>query len=159
MSYMKQVKAFIRSHKGHTQKALAITLAGIDHMLDHRDWDGLAMLVKDTEGKMGTQIRAIINNTVGGVTLSADKNHHTGMRFKLGDNFGPTEKLDVLRDLVAEGETIFSDRVNELLGKEKTEPKAKSLEEVRAHVKQFAAKHGFSIDDLIEDPLATEPAF
>ena len=69
------------------------------------------------------------------------------------------KSCDLLRDLVEEGETIFSDRVNELLGKEKNEPKAKSLEEVRAHVKQFAAKHGFSIDDLIEDPLANEPAF
>ena len=39
-----QVKAFLRSHKGHTQKALALTLAGTDHMLEHRDWDGLAMM-------------------------------------------------------------------------------------------------------------------
>lgn len=154
-----QVKSFLRSHKGHTQKALAITLAGMDHMLQHRDWDGLAMLMKQTEGRMGAQIRAIVNNCIGGVSMAADKKHHTGMRFKLGDNFGPTEKLDVLRDLVEAGETIFSDNVNSLLGKEKPEPKPKTLAEVRKHVADFAAKHGFELADLIDDPLATEPSF
>lgn len=159
MSYMKTVKAFIRSHKGHTTKALAITLEGIDHMLEHRDWDGLAMLIQDTEGRMGTQIRALVNACVGGITLQADKKHHTGMRFKLGDNFGPTDKLDVLRDLVQEDETIFSDRVNTLLGKEKAEPAVKTLEDVRKHVADYAAKHGFKLEDLITDPLADfEPA-
>ena len=154
-----QVKAFLRSHKGHTQKALALVLTGMDHMLEHRDWDGLALLIKQTEGRMGAQIRAIVKNCIGGVSMAADKKHHTGMRFKLGDNFGPTEKLDALRDLVEAGETIFSDNVNALLGKEKAAPKAKTLAEVRKHVQEFAAKHGFELADLIEDPLSVEPTF
>lgn len=156
-----QVKAFLRSHKGHTQKALALTLAGMDHMLEHRDWDGLAMMIQNTEGKMGAQVRAIVNVCIGGLTMTADSKHHTGMRFKLGDNFGPTDKLDVLRDLVDAGETIFSDAVQQgLLGKEKAAPKTKTLAEVRKHVTDFAAKHGFELADLIEDPLAAdfEPA-
>jgi len=159
MSYLKQVKAFIRSHKGHTQKALTITLQGIEHMLEHRDWDGLAMLIHDTEGRMGSQIKAIVGCTVGGISLQSDKKHHTGMRFKLGDNFASTEKLAELRKLVENGETIFSESVNNLIGKEKKEPAKKSLKEVREHVIKFAEKHGYTLDELIEDPLMQEPKF
>lgn len=154
MSYSKQVKAFLRSHKGHTQKALVLVQAGIDHMFEHKDWTGLAMLIMQTEGRMGKQVRAIVAECCGGVTMRTDKKHDLGLRFELDDNAGPTEKMGVLRDLVADGETIFSDRVEQgLLGKEKVEPTTKTIEEVRNHVHKYLAKHGYTMSDLKSGPV------
>lgn len=155
MSFNKQVAAFLKSHKGHTQKALAITVAGIEHMLEHKDWDGLANLINKTEGRMGKRIRDITAACVGGITLKADRKHHTGMRFKLGDNFGPTELLDVFKDMVQDGETIFSDRVSKLLGQDdKAEAVQKTPEQVREHLVKFAAKHGLEVSKLEFSPMS-----
>lgn len=150
MSFQRQVKTFLRSHKSGTKRALELTLLGIDHMHQHKDWTGLAMMITQTEGRMGPQIRRIIGECLGGVTMKADKTHPSGMRFELGDNWGPTEKLGVLRDLVANGETVFSDAVEQgLLGKKKVESVQKSLDDCREHVQKYLAKHGYTLDMML----------
>ncbi|MGB0992875.1 MAG: hypothetical protein ACPG32_10455, partial [Akkermansiaceae bacterium] len=47
--------------------------------------------------------------------------------------------------MVAAEDTIFSERVQAFLGKEPVEPKAKTMQEVRAHITQYAQKHGFEL--------------
>mgnify|MGYP003146853963 CR=1 FL=1 len=150
MSFNKTAKRFITSHKNHTKRALEVSMLGIDHMLDHKDWDGLAIVIAGVEPKMAQQIKQIIGACVGGVAVAKDNKHHTGMRFKLGDNFGPTESLDVLRDLVAAGETIYGDKVNALIGKDKPEPAKKSAKDLAAQMRRAADKNGVSISDLIK---------
>lgn len=150
MSFNKTAKRFLTSHKNHTKRALEVCLMGIDHMLDHKDWDGLAIILSGVEPKMANQMRQIIGATVGGVSMKKDAKHHTGMRFTLGDNFGPTETLDVLRDLVGNGETIYGDKVNAMLGKEKAEPQKRTIEQVAATVRKQAEKNGIDMADLID---------
>lgn len=153
-----QVKAFLKAHTGHTQKALAITLIGVDHMLEHRDWDGLARLMTGTEGRMGKRIKAIVQEVVGGLTIKADAGHPSGLRFTLGDNIAATERLQGLRDLVDAKETIYSVAVDEFLGKEKAVPAPKSEEEVRDLIENLAAKHGFTIEKLTLGECVVEAA-
>jgi hypothetical protein len=87
------------------------------------------------------------------VAISKSAANDTGLQFKLGDNWGPTEKLDVLRDLVAAQESLFGEKVEQgLLGKAKKEPVQKSLDDCREHVQKYLAKHGFTLNELLGKP-------
>lgn len=143
------IKRFCATNKGHTTKALEHTLAVADHMLEQRDWTVAATLITNVDKKMGKQIRAILLECIGGITMAADKNHTTGMRCKLGDNFGATEKLGVLRDLVEAKTTIYSKQVDEgLLGKTVADKVVKSQEDVINHITKYALSHGFTITSI-----------
>ena len=143
---MKTIKAFVRSNRGHTQKGLAHTLLVIEHMLEHRDWDAAATLISGCDPKMGKRIRDLIGVCVGGVTMAKDAKHPTGMRFKLGDNFGPTEHTNELRAAVLAELSIYSDEVTKkVLERDVKEPTPKSVDDVEKHVKQYLAKHGFEL--------------
>lgn len=151
-----RVTNFLRKGGNFSKDALAITLEGVDDLLTHYNWDALARLIQNVEPKMGLRMRAVIQEALGGVTIKADQKHPTGLRFVMGDNWGPSEGLDVLRDMVAAGESIYGDAVSGFIGKPKAAPKKKTREEVRKHLANFAQRHGFTLRDLIDDPLGND---
>lgn len=159
---MTTIKKFCTSNAKQTQTALVHTLAVIDHMLgESRDWTVAATLIAGTDSRMSPQIKHIIRECVGGIKLTKDEKQSTGLRFKLGDNFGPTEKLEVLRDLVEAGETIYSTKVEQgLLGKgqDQGDKPAKTKAEIRDYITKYAAKHGFILKSatLTEAPVEVE---
>lgn len=158
MTLLKTIKRFVVSNKGHTKTALVHTLAVAEHMLEHRDWDAAATLIAGTDPKMSNQVRTIIGEVIGGVVMRKDDKHPTGMRFKLGDNFGPTAKLGVLRDLVSQDATLYSKRVNEgICGKDVVEPVARSIEDATKHITAYLSKHGFQLQGTVV-ALDTETA-
>ena len=157
MSYTRKVKTFITTHNNHTQRALDITLQGVEHLLAHSDWDGLALLISKTEGRLGLRVREIVGACLTGVTVAADKNHHTGMRFKLNSP-APTEKLELLKQLVVNKETIYSAAVSSAIeGREVEKEKVfKTQVEVMQHLTKYAAQHGFSlVEAKLQDSKVT----
>lgn len=117
MSYNKQVGTFLRTHKGQNKRALEMILLGIDHMLQHnREWTGVARLVTGVEPRMGKMMLRILGECIGGISKVSDTKQPTGIRFKFSDNSAATESLDKLRELVANGESIYGQAVQELVG-------------------------------------------
>lgn len=117
------IAAFIKSHKGHTAKAVAITSVAIQHWLDTRDWTPLARLIQGVEPRMKQRMLRIVAVSLGGVTGQIDTKAEYGYRFKAGDNFGPTDKLADLLQLVNDQASIYSEAMDAFLGLDKPAPK------------------------------------
>jgi hypothetical protein len=110
------IAGFIKSHKGHTAKAVAITHVAIEHWLATRDWTPLARLVQGVEPRMKQRMLRIVGECLDGVTGAIDTKAEYGYRFKAGDNFGPTDKLATLATLVQEQTSIYSEAMDKFLG-------------------------------------------
>lgn len=111
------VKSFCTTQENAPAKALGLVLSATDHMIEHRDWDALAYFLGHAPNNMRSVAKRIVGEVLGGVsydsTSKVAKAHRCKGMFKLGDNFGPTEKMDTLRALVAEGEKITGKKVKE----------------------------------------------
>lgn len=151
-TFNQHVSDFIKTHKTHTQAAVAITLLGCDHVLNTRDWTGLARLLSAVEPRMQARMRRIIGAVLGGVSLRADTEQPTGMRFSFGANFGPTDKMQALRDLVEAKVSIFSEAMDNFLG---LEPAAKVAFDLGKRSAVLAAK---AVAEGIEERIFLEAA-
>lgn len=111
------IKGFCTRQENAPIMALQLVLQATDHMLEHRDWDALAYFLGHAPSNMRSIARRIVGEVVGGVrfdsTSKIAKAHRCKCVFKLGENFGPTEKLEVLRELVEASEKITSKAVKE----------------------------------------------
>jgi len=152
------IAAFIKSHKGHTAKAVAITSVAIQHWLDTRDWTPLARLVQGVEPRMKQRMLNIARITSGGASGHVDPKAEYGYRFKAGDNFGPTEKLADLLQLVADGASIYSEAMDTFLGLDKPAPKDFGLEAYATTVHAKLAKNNVDRMTFVKLLLADNPA-
>ena len=121
-----QIKGFVTSQNKAGSRGLGFALAAIEHMFQHKDWTPLAWLMAKTDPRDASVFKAIVRECVGGIRMTTKGKkaleQPSGMHITLGDNFGPTEKMQILRDLVTDGESFRGQRVKEeLLGKEKPE--------------------------------------
>ena len=111
------IKSFCTTQENAPTKALGLVLTATEHMIEHRDWDALAYFLGHAPNNMRPIAKRITGEVLGGVkydsTSKVAKAHRCKGVFKLGDNFGPTERLDELRALVANGEKITGKAVRE----------------------------------------------
>ncbi len=112
---IKQVQGFVNGQAKAGANGLALVVTTIDHMFEHDDWTPLAWLIAKTEGSDSTTIRKIVNECVGGIKLTRDAKQPSGLRIKLGDNSGPSDKMPLLRGLVEERVSFRSKSVREVL--------------------------------------------
>ena len=152
------IAAFIKSHKGHTAKAVAITSVAIQHWLDTRDWTPLARLVQGVEPRMKQRMLRIVAVSLGGVTGQIDTKAEYGYRFKAGDNFGPTDKLADLLQLVADQASIYSEAMDTFLGLDKPAPKDFGIEAYATTVHAKLAKNNVDRMTFVKLLLADNPA-
>lgn len=151
------IAAFIKSHKGHTAKAVAITAVAIQHWLDTRDWTPLARLIQGVEPRMKQRMLRIVGVTVGGASGQIDTKAEYGYRFKAGDNFGPTEKLADLLSLVDAQASIYSEAMDTFLGLDKPVAKEFGIEAYATTVHAKLAKNNIDRMDFIKLLLADKP--
>lgn len=152
------IAAFIKSHKGHTAKAVAITAVAIQHWLDTRDWTPLARLIQGVEPRMKQRMLRIVGVTVGGASGQIDTKAEYGYRFKAGDNFGPTEKLADLLSLVDAQASIYSEAMDTFLGLDKPAPKEFDAKDYATTVHSKLSKNNVDRMDFIKLLLADNPA-
>jgi hypothetical protein len=111
------VKSFCTTQENAPVKALALVLSATEHMIEHRDWDALAYFLGHAPSNMRSIAKRIAGEVLGGVTYDSTskvaKAHRCKGTFKLGDNFGPTDKLETLRNLVNNGVKITGKEVKE----------------------------------------------
>jgi hypothetical protein len=122
------IKTFCTTQENAPAKALNLVLASTDHMIQHRDWDGLAYFLGHAPSSYRGIAKRIVGAVLGGVkydsTSKVAKAHKCKGTFKMGDNFGPTDRIAELRALVANGEKITGKAVKEAFppfGDEKTD--------------------------------------
>lgn len=163
-----QIKGFCTTQNAAPSKALALTLDAMDHMIEHRDWDALAYFLGHAPSNMRTPAKRIVAACLGGVKYDskskAAQAHRCRGIFTMGDNFGPTEKMEELRQLVADGEGITSKAVREAFPAPERE---KTREELKlAYVKRLkkaieaAEEDGFKPEDIMPLVFGTaEPNF
>lgn len=112
-----QIKGFCTAQGAAPAKALSLTLDAMDHMIVHRDWDALAYFLGHAPSNMRTPAKRIVAACLGGVkydtTSKLAKAHRCKGIFTLGSNFGPTERMEELRALVAAGEGITGKAVRQ----------------------------------------------
>jgi len=111
------VKKFCTGQENAPAKALGLVLSATEHMIEHRDWDALAYFLGHAPSNMKSIAKRIVGEVIGGVkydsTSKVAKAHRCKGTFKLGDNFGPTDSMAVLRELVENGEKITGKAVKE----------------------------------------------
>lgn len=111
------VKSFCTTQENAPVKALGLVLSATEHMIEHRDWDALAYFLGHAPANMRPIAKRIAGEVLGGVTYDSAskvaKAHRCKGVFKLGDNFGPTERLAELKALVDNGEKITGKAVKE----------------------------------------------
>lgn len=152
------IAAFIKSHKGHTAKAVAITSVAIQHWLDTRDWTPLARLIQGVEPRMKQRMLRIVGIVVGGASGQVDTKAEYGYRFKAGDNFGPTEKLADLIALVDAQASIYSEAMDKFLGLDVKVAKDFDPKEYATAVHGKLAKNKVDRMEFIKLLLADNPA-
>jgi hypothetical protein len=112
MSLLKRVKAWQTGQAKSGATGLALVLDTVELMVSsEKDWGPIATFIGLSDTQAGAMARMIVGQCVGGVSISKAtvKNPHpSGYRFKLGENFGATDKLDTLRQLVEDGVSIRS---------------------------------------------------
>lgn len=112
------VKSFCTTQENAPVKALALVLSATEHMIEHRDWDALAYFLGHAPSNMRSIAKRIAGEVLGGVTYDSTskvaKAHRCKGTFKLGDNFGPTDRIEDLRSLVAAGAKITGKEVKEM---------------------------------------------
>lgn len=114
-SFTNRVNNFIRRNKSTGADGLKLVFDLIQHFLRHRDWDQLARLLTSLDASDNSKLRRIVGEVVGGVRFITDKKHAAGGRFIVGDNFGPTEKMSVLKDMVDNNVSFRSKTVSDAL--------------------------------------------
>ena len=111
------VKSFCTTQENAPVKALGLVLSATEHMIEHRDWDALAYFLGHAPANMRPIAKRIAGEVLGGVsydsTSKVAKAHRCKGVFKLGDNFGPTAKMETLRSLVNAGAKITGKEVKE----------------------------------------------
>ena len=112
---IKQVQGFTRGQSKAGVNGLVLLVTTIDHMFEHDDWTPLAWLIAKTEGSDSTVLRRIVNECVGGIKLTRDVNQPSGLRIKLADNGGPSDKMQLLRELVEHKVSFRSKTIREVL--------------------------------------------
>jgi len=162
----KSVKMFCTVQENAPAKALALVLSSVDHMLEHRDWDALAYFLGHAPANMRGISRRIVGEVLGGVeydsTSKVAKAHRCKGQFKMGDNFGATDKIAVLRQLVADGEKITGKAVKEAFPSQ-TEDKSHD-EKVKAFAKSIQKRmdnDGVKWEEIVAAmfPEQVEPNF
>lgn len=156
------VKSFCTTQENAPVKALQLVLSATEHMIEHRDWDALAYFLGHAPNNMRPIAKRIAGEVLGGVTYDSKskvaKAHRCKGIFKFGENFGPTDKLDVLRALVSEGEKLTGKAVKEAFPAEASE---KSHEEkVKAFAKAIQRRmesDGVAWEEIVAEIVA-EPA-
>ena len=143
-----QVDSFHKANGKAGAKGLALLAQCTMHMFDHDDWTPLAWLISKSEGADATRFRAILGQVTGGVTLKKDKNQPTGLRFEVGDNAGPTDKMMVVSVMVDEGVSFRSKRVADELFEAKANPF--KLSKYAASVAKKLEKEHVSVNDLMK---------
>ena len=133
-----QIKAAATLHKNAGNKHLSLLKMAVDETLDNRNWDPLATFIQVMPNQK--VVKGVINKTIGGITLTKDKEHPTGFRFKLGDNFGPTEDYDGLNQLVTEGEKLGGKEVKAFAG---IQPPEFNLEKTIERFKKTLEANGY----------------
>ena len=147
MSLLQKVQGHVRGQRTSGQNTLALTVECIDHMFgDSGDWTPLAYLIGKSETAQSRAVRRVVGQVVVGYALVKDDTQSSGLRFtkRKGANVGLVEdKMDQLRDLVAQKKSIQSGEVKVLTGKPKVtkdfEVKAWADRVVKAHPDQLEA--------------------
>lgn len=158
------IKAFCTSQENAPSKALALVLSATDHMIAHRDWDALAYFLGHAPSNMRGTARRIVGEVLGGVTYDSTskvaKAHRCKGVFTLGDNFGPTDKLQVLRDLVANGEKITGKEVAEAFPKAVADKSHDELVQAMAkNIKARMERDNITWQEIVAQMVGvTEPA-
>jgi hypothetical protein len=161
-----QVKGFCTQTNGAPAKALSLILSSMDHMILHRDWDALAWFLGHAPANYRGPAKRIVLACLGGVTYDSQsklaKAHRCKGIFKMGDNFGPTDKMEALRKLVADGEKLTGKAVSEAFPS-LSEPVQKSEDEkAKALAKSLKARlerDGIKWADLVALMVQPEPNF
>jgi hypothetical protein len=156
-SINQQIASFVKSHKSHTSKAVAITMVAMQHWLDTRDWTPLARLAMGVEPRMKQRILKIVGVALGGVTGQIDTKAEYGYRFKAGDNFGPSEKFADLQQLVDNGASIYSEAMDTFLGLDVKAAKAFDAKDYATAVHAKLAKNEIDRLQFVKLLLADHP--
>lgn len=155
---LSQVKGFITQQNNAGSRGLALINQCIDHMFEHRDWTPLAHMLAKSDHKDSSIYRAIVRETTGGLRLDTSskeaKEQPSGMRIVMGNNSGPSEKMPILRQLVAEGESFRGKRVSEEL-LAKPAPEFDFHRWVKNALKKME-KEGKTISDLLNEVASLE---
>ena len=116
---MSQVKSVVSNHNASPVRVMALIPLCVDHMFQHNDWTQLAWLIAKLEPSADASlVRSILGKVTAGISKKDDKDQPSGIRINMKANAGVTEKMPVLRALVAEGVSLRSKRVREeILGK------------------------------------------
>lgn len=151
---LSQIKGIVTAHNKSGSRVLWAAQASIDHMIQHKDWTCLAWLVSNMEpASDGALLRRIVGECVGGLTLVTKGKEASaqpsGMVIKMGDNFGPTAKMEVLRALVKDGESFRGKRVREEL-LERAEPTF-DLHKFAARMLKKLENEGVTLADLLSE--------
>lgn len=161
-SVLKTINGFCTSNKNNNVKALSMIALAIDYAIEHGNTDPLGVLISKTDSKMSPVIRKIVGAVTGGLQCKKDtslKPHYTGLKWTMGDNWGPSEKMAVLRQLIEDKASIYGKDVKEqLLPAVIKEPTVKTLEQVEEHIRAYAAKQGFDIKLVKMVKTPDEPA-
>lgn len=150
---LSQIKGFVTSQNNSGKNGLVFVERCIVHMFEHGDWTPLAWLLAKSQGTDKARLRAIVGQCVGGMTISSSskeaKKQPSGMIIKLGDNAGPTEKIDILRKLIEDGESFRGKAVStELL---KQEAKEFDLHGYAVNFYRKMNKEGFNMKDFLSE--------
>lgn len=154
-----KIKGFCTTQGNAPTVALALVYDATQHMLAHRDWDALAYFLGHAPSSMRGIARRIATEVIGGAELDVKskvaKAHRCKVVWKLTDNMGPTDKMETLRQLVADGRGITSKEVREafpaaageeLSREEQIAAFAKRLKALEAKVKE----EGFDMQDVMK---------
>ena len=157
---IKQVQGFVRNQSKAGAAGLALLNTCIDHMFEHGDWTPLAWLVAKSDAKDGAIFRSIIRETTAGVSMVSSskeaKEQPSGILIKVASNAGPTDKMPILRELVAEGVSFRSNAVKErLMDKKATEFNLKAYAK---RLQNKLAKEGCTVADLLDAFEPVKPA-
>jgi len=154
-----QIKGIVTGHNNSGVKVLWAVEQSIDHMFAHNDWTPLAWLLAKMEPKTDQGLlRRIVGECVGGVTLVSKgklaKDQPSGLFIKRAANADVTEKMAILRKLVADGESFRGKAVREQL-LEKPDPVFDLHTFIKRMVKKIETE-GFSLDQALKEIAAVE---
>ena len=155
VSLIAQVRAFTTRSNNAGTTGLAMLEKSIDHMFKHGDSTPLAWLLAKIDNRDASILRAVVGQCVGGISLVSSskeaKEQPSGLLIKVGDNAGPTEKMDTLRQLVEAGESFRGKEVaSQILAKE---PPKYDLHRAAATFLKRAVKNA-SVGDIMKEMQA-----
>lgn len=151
MSLVQEVSKWTKNWSAYQKNAgavgLALVVRTVDHMFEHRDWTPVAALITGVDEKDGRILRAIVGQVTGGLTIVKDAKADYGIKITMAANAGPTDLMEDLRQLVADGCSFRGKEVQEIILAK--EPKPADFANYLKAVFRKVEKEHWSVVDLI----------